>query len=230
MTSIIIDSREVEYNTGIKLLKLKHRNTCPIEELKDIWDDIPIIGFKELASFNNLEERRIGLQYIPIEDIINQVEPKLIDEEILDKSTTWITEEGKYETKKYKDTYRLYTVSTESLGIQNIRRSSDVNRYYVEFSCTSTGRKYFIWVDPAGVWATNNNESASFYWFRKQGDIKAIQAIAWTITTDIPKDYIQEIIRQGDCIFIKPKGPYEKLLIPRHLTEKEYKEFLTNES
>jgi hypothetical protein len=57
-----------------------------------------------------------------------------------------------------------------------------------------------------------------------------IQAIAWTITTNVPKGHIEDIIRQGDCILIKPKGKYEPLVTARHLTEEEYKTLISAES
>ncbi len=55
-------------------------------------------------------------------------------------------------------------------------------------------------------------------------------AIAWTITTNIPKGNIKEIYRQGDCILFRPKGKYEPLNTPRHLTEKEYSKLMVSES
>lgn len=235
--AFIVDSRKMDYNTGVKLLKLKYRDLCPIPELEDIWSEVPVIGFKELAKLTNLEERRIGLKYLPIEDIVKEVNPILLNSQTLDKHTTWITEEDKLETKKYQDTYKLYKVTAQSLGIgRGIRGTSGFDRYYVEFSCTSTGRKYFIWVDPDRIKAVNTESwkgkypTAPFWASRDEEFLTAIQAIAWTITTDVPIGEIQEIIRQGDCIFIKPKGPYEKLSEPRHLSEKEYLNFLTNES
>jgi hypothetical protein len=65
--------------------------------------------------------------------------------------------------------------------------------------------------------------------------VNSIQAIAWTITTDIPKGYIEKIIRQGDCVLIKPTNDYflDKNIDKdktRHLTEEEYKTLLEVES
>jgi hypothetical protein len=55
-------------------------------------------------------------------------------------------------------------------------------------------------------------------------------AIAWTITTNVPQGNIEDIIRQGDCILIKPQGKYEPLNRARHLTEVEYKTLISAES
>ena len=59
--------------------------------------------------------------------------------------------------------------------------------------------------------------------------LNAIQAIAWTIQTNIPEGGIEKIVRQGDCILIKPNTT-ERFRGERHLTEKEYKELLVAES
>ena len=57
-----------------------------------------------------------------------------------------------------------------------------------------------------------------------------IMAIAWTITTNVPQGNIEDIIRQGDCILIAPKGDYVPLGSARHLTEEEYKTLISAES
>jgi hypothetical protein len=46
----------------------------------------------------------------------------------------------------------------------------------------------------------------------------------------INQNKIKEIYRQGDCVLFRPKGKYEPLDRPRHLTEKEYKKFIVSES
>jgi hypothetical protein len=96
----------------------------------------------------------------------------------------------------------------------------------VKLKDTSTDRNYFIWVEPQSVYNTNN-ENRWGYDIKK---INAIQCIAWTIQTNVPQGSIEKIIRQGDCILIKPNGKYEPLDSARHLTEKEYKELLVAES
>ena len=84
---------------------------------------------------------------------------------------------------------------------------------------------FLIWVDLRSVWQTNGSKG-SFDESKKS----AIQCIAWTIQTDIPVGSIEKIIRQGDCILIKPNGKYKPLSTARHLTEKEYKELIVAES
>lgn len=64
-----------------------------------------------------------------------------------------------------------------------------------------------------------------------QGFVTAIQAIAWSITTNVAKGNIEKIIRQGDCILLKPIDMDIALLpTPRHLTADEYEKLLVAES
>jgi hypothetical protein len=88
-----------------------------------------------------------------------------------------------------------------------------------------------MWVDLQSVWDTNNPDKIGWKrpenWLKK---VNSIMGIAWTITTDVPQGNIEDIIRQGDCILVKPKGEYEPLNVARHLTEKEYKTLISAES
>jgi hypothetical protein len=66
---------------------------------------------------------------------------------------------------------------------------------------------------------------------RDKNKVKAIQAIAWTIQTNIEKGNIEKIVRQGDCVLIKPKNSELPTLdTPRHLTEEEYRKLMVAES
>ena len=103
--------------------------------------------------------------------------------------------------------------------------------YYVKCKDTSTDREYLIWVDINSVWnvVTENNKNLNRWEFDAK-KIDAIDCIAWTIQTNIAQGGIKEIVRQGDCIMIKPKAKYETLGRERHLSKKEYLELLVAES
>jgi len=222
---IVINNTKFPYDLGCGLLKLKHE-TCPFEELADIWDDIKPLPFKDIASLPNLEQRRVGILILGLERLVSEVNPKLISTKTLTKSTTWVDENGELVEHTFNDTYELYEVSGEvfNKGLESWRKME--NSYYVKCKDTSTDREYLIWVEPQSVYRTNNANSWSF----DINKVNAIQCIAWTIQTNVPKGNIEKIIRQGDCILIKPKGKYEELNSPRHLTEQEYKTLLVAES
>jgi hypothetical protein len=223
---IIIDNVQFPYNEGCRLLKLKHDTECPFEQLEDIWNDIEPLTFKEIAQFENLEQRRVAIVCLGLDKLVKEVKPKLLNSKTLSKQTMWF-ENGELVTKKFKDTYELYEVSGKyfSEGLKETwRRVEDC--YYVKCKDTSTDREYLIWVDLNSVYRTNNGNG----WDYEKTKVNAIQCVAWTIQTDIEEGNIEKIIRQGDCILIKPKSLTKGSGRVRHLTEKEYKELLVAES
>ena len=224
---IVINNQKFPYDMGCRLLKLKHKD-CPMVELEDIWNDIVPLTFKEIAKLPNIEQRRVGILCLGLERLASEVQPKLLSKKTLKKSTTWVDENGNLVTTKFNDTYELYEVSGEYFneGIDRWRKMD--NSYYIKVKDTSTDRNYFIWVNPRSVYNTNNENSwSNSYDISK---INAIECVAWTIQTNLPQGSIEKIIRQGDCILIKPKGKYTPLDSARHLTEKEYKTLLVAES
>lgn len=219
---IIVSNVEFPFDTGCRILKMKHRE-CPMQEIEDFWDDIKPMSFKEIAKLSNLEQRRIGILHLGIDKIVSEVKPKLLSEKTLKKTTTWIDEKGKLVQHKFSDTYKLFEVDGKYFN-EGLGGRMD-NCYYISCKDTSTDREYLIWVDLRSVWQTNGGKG-SF----DVSKISAIQCIAWTIQTDVPVGSIDKIIRQGDCILIKPKGKYKGLGTARHLTEEEYKTLLVAES
>jgi hypothetical protein len=224
---IVIDNTTFPYDLGCRLLKLKHES-CPFPQLADIWNDVVPLTFKEIAQLENLEQRRVGVLCLGLERLINEVKPKLINKETLKKSTMWVNEKGELVENNFDDTYELYEVSGDyfNKGLKNSWQQMP-NSHFVKCKDTSTNREYLIWVNANEVWRTNRTDNDYSFEIKK---VNATQAIAWTIQTNVPQGKIAKIIRQGDCILIKPKGKYEPLSTPRHLTEKEYKTLLVAES
>lgn len=225
---IIINNVKFDYDLGVKTLKLKGGN-CPIEEISDIWADIVPITFKEIAQMENLEQRRIAIGFLGIDNLIKEVNPILLDRQVIKKKTTWINEYGLEETIKFDDVYELYEVKGKVLfdGVKTNQWELRNDYHYVKFKDTSTDREYMIWVDLKSVYNTNNDN----FWNFENGksSVTATQCIAWTITTNVEKGNIDKIVRQGDCILIKPKNRVGNKP-ERHLTEKEYLNFLKIES
>jgi hypothetical protein len=223
---IIIENTKFPYDLGCRLLKLKHEN-CPFPELEDIWKDIVPLTFKEIAKLENLEQRRVGIVCLGLERLTKEVNPTLLNKKTVNKKTTWINKDGVVETKNFKDTYELYEVSGQYFneGLNGWQKME--NSYFVKCKDTSTDRDYLIWVDLRSVGMTNGQDSWNF----KVGEVNAIQAIAWTIQTTVKEGNIEKMIRQGDCVLIKPIDAKDEMLpTPRHLTEKEYLTLLVAES
>ena len=231
MKQIVVNNHKFDYEIGLGLLKLKSEtNPFPEAISKTEWKKVKPLTFKDIAKFKNIEQRRIGIFCLGLERLVKEINPVLVSSKTINKTTTWINREGKLETKQFKDTYNLFKVKGETLaeGLEdNWRRVGDA--YYIQFKDTSTDREYLIWVD-VGLVAVTNGGSRWNLDSEIGKLVNPISCIAWTIQTDVPKGNIEKIIRQGDCILIKPKGEYEPLDTPRHLTEKEYRELHVAES
>lgn len=231
---IIINNVSFDYNTGCRLLKLKYEECPATIDLQDIWEDIVPMTFKEIATtLKNIEHRRVAIQCLGLERLTKEVEPVLINTKSIKKTTTWVNQEGEIVTKKFTDTYELYKVKGEMInqGIEGNRWEKLNDVHFVKCKDTSTDRDYFIWVDAQSVFQVNNDRK----WLSSDEDygaqINAIQAIAWTIQTNVSTENIEKIVRQGDCIMIKKKFPTDSIGDKlRHLTEVEYLSLLVAES
>ena len=227
---IIIENTRFDYNIGCRLLKTKYGNV-PFKGLEDIWEDIVPITFKEISmEIQNIEQRRIAVGCLGLEKIYKEVNPKLVSSKTILKETFWVGENGELIKKEFSDTYELYKVEGNIWGEGTDfgwRTPQDV--HFVKCKDTSTDREYFIWVDAQSVYRTNKPNE----WLSSSTDfgkvINPIQAIAWTIQTDIKEGGIEKIVRQGDCVLIKKKKNSERGSV-RHLTEKEYLKLLVAES
>jgi hypothetical protein len=227
---IVISNKEFSYDIGVRLLKLKYEK-CPFESLEDIWGDIKPLTFKEIARMENLEDRRVGILCLGLERLAKEIEPKLIDKQTIKKVSNYLDKDGKLVKKKYNDTYELYEVDGKLLsqGIKERWRTME-NCYFVKFKDTSTDREYMIWIEPRSVFNANKKKD-TYRYYNEIKDINAIQCIAWTIQTTVDKGNIEKILRQGDCVLVKPKNMNTGILeSPRHLTEEEYRKLLVAES
>ena len=227
MSKIIIDNVEFDFGNGCRLLKLKNGDDCPFPQLEDFWSDVEPLTFKEIAQFENLEKRRIGINHLGLERLLESVKPTLVDTKTLKKTTSWVNENGEFVTFDFDDTYELYKVSKDYFneGLNDWGGMRD-DVYYVKCKDTSTDREYLIWVDITNVLRTNGKPT----WNYKDEDLCAIESIAWTIQVDVKEGDIESILRQGDCILVKPKEGAEILNQARHLKKEEYLNLLVAES
>lgn len=226
---IVINNVPIEFNLACRILKTKGGD-CPFDELQDFWEEIVPLNFKDIAQIPNLEQRRVALLFLGIERMIAEVKPELVSSKTISKQTTWVMESGELVEHTFDDTYELYKVNGSyfSEGVEAWRKMSDA--YYVKCKDTSTDREYLIWVDVNSVWEVKcENDKNLNRWQFDVRKIDAIDCIAWTIQTNIPQGNIEKIVRQGDCIMIKPKGKYDTIG-ERHLSSDEYLNLLVAES
>ena len=231
---IVIENHTFPYDTGCRLLKLKYEN-CPFPELNDIWNDIKPMSFTEIAELSNVEHRRIGVLCLGLERLAEEVKPKLLDRQVIKKTTMWVMPDGTMKEHKFDDVYELFEVDGEYFNKGQVNSWEKAqNCHFVKCKDTSTDRHYFIWVDLQSVYSTNfqrdgyTSYSSGGIDDDKKKKINAIHCIAWTIQTNIAYGNIKQIVRQGDCIMIKPKD--RRVDKTRHLTEGEYRTLLVAES
>jgi hypothetical protein len=233
MATFVINSEKFEVETGKKLLKLKYEN-CPFDELKDEWNDITPLTFQEiLKDLRNVEQRRVAINILGTERLMKEIEPQLVDRQVVTKTTRWVVDEDTNERvertylrrcRTIEDVYELYKVELEALGLHNNGNWGNNSLYYVKCKDTSTDREYMLWVDDNGVRRAND-----LHW--RDGQIDAIHAIAWTIQTRYQKGDILSIVRQGDCVLVKPKPDARpQSWGERHLSKEEYLTLLKDES
>ena len=87
---IIVNNVEFPFNEGCKLLKLKHGSSsvCPFKEIEEFWNDIEPLTFREIITiFKNVEQRRIGLLYLGLENLSNEIKSTLVSSETISKKT-----------------------------------------------------------------------------------------------------------------------------------------------
>lgn len=227
---IVINNVPTEFNLGCRMLKTKGGD-CPFDEMQDFWEEVQPLNFKDIAQIPNLEQRRIALLFLGLDRLVKEVNPELISSKTIKKNTTWVTEQGELVEHKFDDTYELYKVKGEYFGDTTNHWQRINDAYYVKCKDTSTDREYLIWIDVNSVWriVTDNNSKLNRWEFDVR-KIDAIDCIAWTIQTNVPQGKIEKIVRQGDCILIKPKKDYVPLDNERHLTKQEYLTLLVAES
>jgi hypothetical protein len=145
-------------------------------------------------------------------------------------------QDGTIKTVEFDDTYELYRVDGKHFN-EGVRGGWNETKdcYFIKCKDTSTDRNYFIWVDLWEVFKNNHPANTNYGWYSEdlklaEQKVTAIQAIAWTIQTNVNKANIEKIIRQGDCILIKPYDTNGTGSSVRHLTEDEYRTLLVAES
>ncbi len=169
--------------------------------------------------------------FLGLDRLVKEVNPELISSKTIKKNTTWVTEQGELVEHNFDDTYELYKVKGEYFGDTTNHWQRINDAYYVKCKDTSTDREYLIWIDINSVWRiVSDNNSKLNRWEFDVRKIDAIDCIAWTIQTNVPQGKIEKIVRQGDCILIKPKKDYVPLDNERHLTKQEYLNLLVAES
>jgi hypothetical protein len=187
--------------------------------VKEVWDDIQEITVEEALKHENTEIRRTYFDAIGIQKLFAQLEPVLLDRQVIKKKRTrWDNNNDPYEYE-FEDIYELYTIPGSKL-FGKTRWGGEPNPVYaVRCWCTTTNREYWLYVP--------QDAATGKTWSSDKEDYDAIRAIAWTIRIDVKKP--ERIYRQGDIIVVK-KGAESEETRNYHLNKEQYLSLMYSES
>jgi len=194
-----------------------------------VWDTIIPVTVDEAFKETNLERRRVFFDCIGIRRIFSELNPEMLDRQVITKKRTKWDEDNNQEEYVFEDVYELYKIPVQKINPDNIdadvsvswttrRLFKDNDIYAVRCWCTTTNREYWIYVPRDAC-----NVAEDFKLFIPD----AIKAIAWTIRINIDKP--ERIYRQGDIIVVKV-GEESKRTWPRHLTKEQYLDLMYSET
>jgi hypothetical protein len=163
-----------ELKTVLKIYKKQNRtleevlsffsNPDNIEKVAKSYPAISPISIQEAIKLDNTEQRMIALKIFSHEEIIRDLNAKVLDKQtIKKKQTRWNKNFQPYEYT-FEDTYILYEVKGEKMGVTLRSWMPPQNIYFVKCKCASTDRIYYLYVPKEA--AANKD---------------AIEAIAWTM-------------------------------------------------
>ncbi|WP_299466350.1 hypothetical protein [uncultured Microscilla sp.] len=128
------------------------------------YDTVAPIQVKQALKLANVEQRMVVLRGFAPEIIAQQLDATLLDSQSIKKTQTRWDKDLKPYTHTYTDTYALYKIASETLGLDGFWHWREPAIYFVKCECPSTDRLYYLYVPHE---AAQNND--------------AIEAIAWTM-------------------------------------------------
>jgi len=205
--------------------------------IKENWDDMVELDFKTCLLEENTEARRILFSIMDPSKIFGdpEINPELIDEQTISKTRTkWDEETLEPEEYTFEDTYSLYKVSVEELGLPKISEHDESRNFIfaVKCKCTTTDREYWLMV-PRDAGLVESETKVEGETPEEKWD--AIQAIAWTIQIDVKNPV--RLLRQGDVIIAEmPENPefhtnsWNDEPVKQPITKEQYLTLITSET
>lgn len=197
--------------------------------VEECWNKIEPFTVEDALKVENTEERRTYFDAIGIEKLFKQLDPKLLDRQVIKKKRVrWDDEFNEY-THEFEDVYELYEIEGTKLFNKDRWGNTPEPVYAVRCWCTTTNREYWLYV-------TKQAALGDRWWYNDEDNKSkpdAIRAIAWTVRVDVPEESIDKIYRQGDIIVVKMKDSAkatEYSFRPYHLTKEQYLEKMYSET
>jgi hypothetical protein len=190
--------------------------------IEEMWESIKPATVKEALAKENAEERRVYFDCIGIQKLFKELEPMLLDRQVITKKRTKWDDKGDPVQYEFEDVYELYEIDGWKLFDKDQWGREPQPIYAVRCWCTTTNREYWLYV---------NQEAATGHrWSRKNVTYDAVRAIAWTIRVDVSEEQIDKLYRQGDIIVAKLKEGAIPVSFFRHLSKEVYLEKMYSET
>ena len=189
--------------------------------VQEMWDTILPVTVEDALSIQNTEIRRVYFDCIGVKALFNQLDPILLDRQVINKTRMSWDSENTPKQKVFEDVYELYQIDGKKMYKED-RWGREPNPVFaVRCWCTTTNREYWIYV--------NTEAATGQRWlFSDIGPVyDAIRAIAWTVRIDVSNP--EMIYRQGDIIVVKVPEDV-KVCTERHITKEEYLNLMYSES
>ncbi|WP_343566250.1 hypothetical protein [Sphingobacterium sp.] len=215
------------WKTKFETIKHFKRDVITHPYLKDLddfvsemWDSIDPITVQQALAEKNTERRRVMFDCIGVAKLFSQLEPELLNKQVLSKTRTRWDQDNKPWKHQFEDVYELYRIEGKKLfePVSQWQKPNDV--FAVRCWCTTTNREYWIYV-PEDI-ATGIPR-----WRGGESNPDAIRAIAWTIRIDITNP--KRIFRQGDII-VAEESDNSSPVEPYHLSKEQYIHLLFSET
>jgi hypothetical protein len=191
------------------------------EFVRSVWEEIQPVTVQDALAQENAEIRRTYFDCIGVKKLFNDLEPELLDRQVINKVRIGWNDDNDPVRKEFEDVYELYKIDGKKMFKENRWGNAPDPVYAVRCWCTTTNREYWLYVPR--VAATGQS------WLGSSDTLQhdAIRAIAWTIRIDVENP--EAIYRQGDIIVVKlPENP--KHCREYHITKDQYLNLMYSES
>jgi hypothetical protein len=187
--------------------------------VQECWDKVTPVTVEEALKISNQEERRTYFDAIGIEKLFKELEPTILDRQVIKKKRTKWDDNNDPMEYEFEDVYELYEIEGCKMFDADRWGNPPSNVYAVRCWCTTTNREYWLYVP---------REAALGNRWDNNGKPDAIRAIAWTIRLDVEDP--ERIYRQGDIIVAKISKKTTENGFFRHLTKDNYLKLMYSET
>lgn len=209
---ITIDGSVFDYEIGSRILKTKYGHK-PFKGLEEVWDKITPLTLQDICLYPMKPDlRRKSVIFLGPGFIDNSDHLRRLHSEFVDKHQTHLNEDGRPVIKYNRDWLELVQFDGRVFfqTSEPPDRFSDPKGYY-EWLAQSEDE--YSWLQHDLFYVRNFMSESGQFLYRwvdmyrmlkpELSDIRAVDAMAFTLTPRVPYDEITDIIVMGDMSFYK---------------------------